>query len=1001
MIIIIYVSFLFLVVGVNGWEQWDFFRRGASDSVDQEHRTEIVHTRNDKPSVSAGIISNPSSRSFTEPLSSSTSRRSIVKRWTLSRDSQLEALLVRHKKIVENKILTPISLYEVENHRDYRVDKIFSIADFLSRTVSTKLKSNELLQELVDILVQPSPLTLEENKALIEEEEGNEDEISDDDDFPDYIIVNSKMLLQGDFSTVVKIYQKIAFTFKELNKLEDACDAYAELLKIDLKNLNVIYERASILGKQLKRYAEGAAEMDKMITLGGVSVAPLELYYEKATMEFEMRDLVAARRDYMLATERKSLTTANDNARGICWHMKGICEKDLGFHEEAIASMEKGLKLNSPPTQAYTDIGAAYTELGDWRKALVNLEKTLQIDRNNLLALFRKGIVNQRMGRYEHAIVSFEKGLTFSRDMNFLIGLATSYFCIGNYFEAAKYYEQILAIDKKHSSLFKKELLYYIAYKAHSPLHSYSPDVELESVIRIYSTQVSDSILPMTLTSYSKRKGYQISRKPLFKPSQEFTDSASYLLVQTSVYSSWISLNSPGFVPNQRMFAVFGLSVLQIVQSLTTHVQLLKHGKVGLTVTDSSISKANYYGSKSCSFKSNNCPQGHHIFGWRDFFEIAVRWRRICEPLDTVWWLDTLPLASTTDERLNVKTFMLTNGHTRNFRYYTYFEKSFALAKELILTRGYAPVPAGWNETFFDPTVNLKYVSDAKKERVKGSKTVLELSDVLGEMFHVSIPLNRTSRILGGGTLFLVHGNAFGPNFGIKFASNDKRYQQFEPEIHRIFENMVNFMVTNTLGLGDEQDQRYQDTMATFGLELFYYWNNFAPLSRGASAVGYVIFYACVLASGAEISENIPRKKQLDFEAFLSRSFLEFRDKVWPIVMKRKKTSLGKALISPVFSLELSTGTEDDGGGGGSSNDMMEVGLDGDAFSISDVNDEELLISLPIPRSNPKPRTVQSEPLLLPGKSLLVSDVFNTAAAITYALANLDSLRPIPEAFKP
>ena len=471
-----------------------------------------------------------------------------------------------------------------------------------------------------------------------------------------------------------------------------------------------------------------------------------------------MRDLVGARRDYTIATEKKSINVLNDDSRGVCWHMKGMSEKDLGLHEQGIASMEKGLKLNSPPLQAYADIGAAYTELGDWRKAIINLDKTLKIDGNNLLALFRMGIINQRMGRYDQAIVSFEKGLSINKDKNFLIALATSSFSLGNYFEAAKYYEQILAMDKKHSSLFKKELLYYTAYKAQAPLMSYSPDVELEGIVRIYSTQVIDSILPMAYTSYSKRKGYQINRKPFFKPSDEFKDSASYLLEQTSAYNGWIHLNCPGFVANQRLVAIFGLAALQIVQSLTSHVQLLKHGKVGLIIPDSSSSKANYYGSRSCSFKSNNCPLGHHIFGWRDLFEIAVRWRRICEPLDTVWWMDTLPIPAGNEERLNVKTFMLTNGHTRNFRYYTYFEKAFALAKDLILTRGYSPVPAGYNETFFDPTVNLKYVSEANTERVRDSKTVIELSEVLGEMFHVAIPLESSTKsdtVLSGGTLFL------------------------------------------------------------------------------------------------------------------------------------------------------------------------------------------------------------------------------------------------------
>ena len=227
--------------------------------------------------------------------------------------------------------------------------------------------------------------------------------------------------------------------------------------------------------------------------------------------------------------------------------------------------------------------------------------------------------------------------------------------------------------------------------------------------------------------------------------------------------------------------------------------------------------------------------------------------------------------------------------------------------------------------------------------------------------------------------------------------------------MHRVFEHLVYFMVTNSLGLGDVEDQQYQDQVTTLGLELFYYWNNFAPLSRGASAVGYTILYACILASGAEVSERVPPMTQLDFEAFLSRSFREFLEKVGHIVMKRKKSSLPRALTNPLFSMELSTsgdsGSGTDSGASGSFSDSSagEIDLTGEAISISDVNDEEVLISLPIVRAKPQPPVPKSEPLplLLSGRSsVLVSAVFNTSAAITYTLANLDSFRPVPEMFK-
>ena len=36
--------------------------------------------------------------------------------------------------------------------------------------------------------------------------------------------------------------------------------------------------------------------------------------------------------------------------------------------------------------------------------------------------------------------------------------------------------------------------------------------------------------------------------------------------------------------------------------------------------------------------------KGYHVFGWRDWFDIAIRWRQYSEPMDVVYWLDRLDL---------------------------------------------------------------------------------------------------------------------------------------------------------------------------------------------------------------------------------------------------------------------------------------------------------------------------------------------------------------------
>ena len=50
------------------------------------------------------------------------------------------------------------------------------------------------------------------------------------------------------------------------------------------------------------------------------------------------------------------------------------------------------------------------------------------------------------------------------------------------------------------------------------------------------------------------------------------------------------------------------------------------------------------------------------------------------------------------------------------------------------------------------------------------------------------------------------------------------------------------------------------------GLENFYYWVNFAPITRGTSATGYAALYSTILAVDEEVVDRIPHMKQLDWE---------------------------------------------------------------------------------------------------------------------------------------
>ena len=48
------------------------------------------------------------------------------------------------------------------------------------------------------------------------------------------------------------------------------------------------------------------------------------------------------------------------------------------------------------------------------------------------------------------------------------------------------------------------------------------------------------------------------------------------------------------------------------------------------------------------------------------------------------------------------------------------------------------------------------------------------------------------------------------------------------------------------------------DQYIELALQLFFYWVNFAPLSRGSAACGYILMVSALVAVGLTIAEPIP-----------------------------------------------------------------------------------------------------------------------------------------------
>ena len=144
----------------------------------------------------------------------------------------------------------------------------------------------------------------------------------------------------------------------------------------------------------------------------------------------------------------------------------------------------------------------------------------------------------------------------------------------------------------------------------------------------------------------------------------------------TAYLSKFVQLNTPGFLPNIRQHRQFGLAVLHMAQALREHTLARHRGLAGTAVPDVVSSQAKYVGWKPFPGK-----KGQHVFGWRDYFDIAVRWRQYCEPMDVVYWLDRLDLPDDQSSRVGLNTYMIA-GSKKITRYHLYNDWAFNITKK-------------------------------------------------------------------------------------------------------------------------------------------------------------------------------------------------------------------------------------------------------------------------------------------------------------------------------
>ena len=111
-------------------------------------------------------------------------------------------------------------------------------------------------------------------------------------------------------------------------------------------------------------------------------------------------------------------------------------------------------------------------------------------------------------------------------------------------------------------------------------LKTYNYDESIHPQIKNGMSQPDSYTIPDEL-SYKSYALQKIPKNPRSKKTEEmYTKTIEFFVRSTKSVAKLIQLDHPGFLPNQRQHRQFGLSVLQIAQSLREHVHLLHMNKV-------------------------------------------------------------------------------------------------------------------------------------------------------------------------------------------------------------------------------------------------------------------------------------------------------------------------------------------------------------------------------------------------------------------------------------
>lgn len=249
------------------------------------------------------------------------------------------------------------------------------------------------------------------------------------------------------------------------------------------------------------------------------------------------------------------------------------CENQFGNVSRGIKYLHAGLASSEKltPTQKsdlYMELVINYLTISDVKNVKKYLDKIFAIDPSHSLAHGYNGLFYQNKGDAVRSIESYKQVLKVNpKETQSLHFIGLGHFAQGHYHDAISWFNKLLAIDPSHYAWCLREMAYFRWTHMDTPLNQYNPDaalhwlikdawirrsakseycksnhfchknLELVSDAEVEHLQAGDSSVAVTMEAFY---------------SAEETTKFWRMVKMTTSISSWIQVDSPGFLVHRR-----------------------------------------------------------------------------------------------------------------------------------------------------------------------------------------------------------------------------------------------------------------------------------------------------------------------------------------------------------------------------------------------------------------------------------------------------------------